>query len=400
MKHTSESKKFANKYRLRDSERPMGAEKEKKMSRKMNKKRMGALFLVMLLVVSMLTACGKSNSSSDGQTASEENKNDNVNEENDDNKSSNKNIKIGISLPTNQEERFSREQAAAEEYAKELGVEVVVQMANGDPATQYTQVENLCSQGIDVLLVCSLDASALAPAIQRAHEDGILTVGYDRDIQNCYLDAYVMNDIKMIGKLMSEYVADHLDKGNIAFINGDQKTSKMIKDVHDGMYTALQDGIDKGDYKVILDQYVTDWKPETALALTENALSMTDNNMQAILVGNDGMASGVIQALEAQGLDGKVLVTGLDGETTAIQRIAKGTQSMTVFMDVKKMMRTAIDTCVQLFNSEAIDATEELNNGYMDVPVVRCDLITVDKSNLDEIIIDGGYMTHEEVYGS
>src|SRR5205085_986512 len=141
-----------------------------------------------------------------------------------------------------------------------------------------------------------------------------------------------------------------------------------------------------------------DWRADEALRLTEDAITRTNSNIQAVVASNDGTAGGAISALEARGLAGKVLVTGQDAQLDAVQRIAKGTQTMTIYKPIKPLADSAVDSAIKLARGEAVSAPDKINNGKLDVPSILQQPIAVDKSNLDDTVVKDGYHKCEDVY--
>jgi D-xylose transport system substrate-binding protein len=160
----------------------------------------------------------------------------------------------------------------------------------------------------------------------------------------------------------------------------------------------LKAAVDGGDIKIISDQYAREWKAEEAQRLTEDALTKTKNDIRAVVASNDGTAGGAISALDAAGLTGKVLVTGQDAQLDAVQRIAKGTQTMTIYKPIKPLADSAVDSAVKLARGEALNAADKINNGKVDVPSILQEPQAVDKENLDATIIKDGYHKCEDVY--
>ncbi|HEX8117734.1 MAG TPA: substrate-binding domain-containing protein, partial [Pyrinomonadaceae bacterium] len=165
-----------------------------------------------------------------------------------------------------------------------------------------------------------------------------------------------------------------------------------------GQMNKLKPAVDSGDVKVISDQYAKEWKAEEAQRLTEDALTKTKNDVQAVVASNDGTAGGAISALDVAGLTGKVLVTGQDAQLDAVQRIAKGTQTMTIYKPIKPLADSAVDSAVKLARGEALNAADKVNNGKIDVPSILQEPQAVDKENLDATVIKDGYHKCEEVY--
>jgi D-xylose transport system substrate-binding protein len=310
-----------------------------------------------------------------------------------------KKIKIGVSLPTQEVERWVRDKNMLVSEGEKAGCQVLMQIANNDPAKQNNQVENLIAQKIDVLIIAPHDADAAATAVAAAKKAGIPVVGYVRLILNANLDAHVSDDFIRTGELQGEYLLKVAPKGNYIVLRGAKEDYNWFF-FHSGAMKVLQPAIDRGDIKVVADQHALDWKAENAMKITENALTANGNDIQAVLSPNDNLASGAIQALAAQGLAGKVPVTGGDAGIDGAVHIAQGTQSMTVFRDQLSLAQSAIKIAVALAKKESfLQLTKgTVNNGKYDVPVVWGAATTVTKDNLD-ILVKAGYMTRKDIYG-
>lgn len=309
---------------------------------------------------------------------------------------SDKPVKIGISLPTQREERWVLDKEGFERAAAAAGIEIALQIADNDAGRQQTQCENLIAQGVDVLIVAPHDGEAAKNIVEMAHEENIPVISYDRLILNADVDLYVTFDQFRIGQLMGEYMNEHLEKGNIVILSGDpgDNTSVPLKQ---GALSAIQGKIDSGAYTVVLEQECKDWQPSEALKHMENALTANNNDIQGVIAPNDGTAGGVIQALATQGLDGKVIVTGQDSEVDAIKRIIAGTQSMTVFFDVRDLSGAAFDAAVKMARGEAPGATGSTHNGKIDVPVLEFPPAPVTKDTYAQLLFDSGYMSPDAV---
>ncbi|MFV0527452.1 MAG: substrate-binding domain-containing protein [Lachnospiraceae bacterium] len=354
------------------------------------KKRLLSVLLCTMMV--LVAGCGSTANDSGGSAGSEETSEASEEQTQD--------IVIGVALPTAQEERWVRDREAIEAAAKELGVEVLVQVANNDSDKQYSQIENLVAQGVDAIMFTPVDTGAVSNVIQNAHDEGIVVVNYDRMPSDCYLDAAVKYDDTRNGELIASAVAEQVTEGNYVVLNGDKSSGASVVMLHEGMVSQIQDYVDAGDVTIVADQYCKEWKAEEAMAYMENVLSENNNDIVAVLAMNDGIASGAIQALEAQGLAGTVAVSGMDAELSAAQRIVAGTQTSTLFKDTKELAKLALETTVALVKGEDPGLTDTENNGFMDVPIKGLDAIVVTKDNLDEVLIDGGYMSQEDVYGN
>ena len=304
-------------------------------------------------------------------------------------------LTIGLSMDTLQEERWQRDRDYFIEHAKELGSEVTCLVANSSDDKQLQDCENLLTQNVDVLVIVPHNQKTTAKAVKDAHAAGIKAIAYDRMIKDCDLDLYVSFDGVKVGELQGEYAVKRVPKGNYVIING-AKTDDNAHLFRQGYMKVLQPYIDRGDIVIVHDEWAEDWEPENARTIMENALA--NNKVDAVVAANDGTASGAIQAIKQEGLEGKILVTGQDAELAACQRIAAGTQSMTVFKDVKELAKVGADAAVKFAKGENVKADSTINNGTVDVPSILIAPVAVDKDNLYEVIVKSGFHKKEDVY--
>ncbi|MFP4376637.1 MAG: sugar ABC transporter substrate-binding protein [Spirochaetales bacterium] len=307
---------------------------------------------------------------------------------------------VGLSLPTQREERWVRDRETMEAYAEELGLDLRVQVADADTAQQIGQVENLFAQGIDVLILAPHDASAAATLVDAAEEEGIPVISYDRLITDTpNVDVYISFDNVKVGELQGEFFVNNVPDGSNIIIMAGASTDNNATLFKQGAMTFIGPKVDSGAYNVIAEQSVDNWLPENALAIVENALTVAGNDVQGILAPNDGTAGGAIVALEAQGLAGDVIVTGQDAALAAAKRIAvEGTQQMTIFKDTRELGREAIDTAIRLAEGEELPINGAVDNGVIDVPSILLTPFVVTEDNLDELLIESGYLSRDEVY--
>lgn len=313
-----------------------------------------------------------------------------------------KKIKIGFSMDSLRVERWLKDRDIFIREAEKLGAEVIVQSADDDAVKQNEQAENMITQGVDVLVVIAKDSVASSQIVKAAHEEGVKVIAYDRLIRESEPDLYISFDNEQVGFLQAEYLLRHKPKGNYFLLGGDPGDNNAHL-LRKGQLRALQSAIESGDIKLVADakQWAIEWDRNDALNKTEQVLTITKNQVDAVVASNDGTAGGVIQALESQNLAGKVLVSGQDADIEACQRIAKGTQTMTVYKPIDRIATEAAKAAVALAKGEEVsNATKTINNGKFDVPSIILTPIQVDKNNLDEVIIDGGFHTREKVYQS
>ncbi|HEX8355599.1 MAG TPA: substrate-binding domain-containing protein [Pyrinomonadaceae bacterium] len=306
-------------------------------------------------------------------------------------------VYIGFSMDTLKEERWQRDKALVEARAAEVGARVDVQVANGDDAVQTKQCDNMLTKGVDVLIVAPHNGDIAASVVEKAHAAGVPVISYDRLIKNSEPDLYVSHQVERMGEMQADYALKKVPKGNYVLIGGAPTDNNALL-LRKGQMNILQQAVDRGDVKVISDQYAREWKAEEAQRITEDSLTKTKNDVHAVVASNDGTAGGAISALEAAGLTGKVLVTGQDAQLDAIQRIAKGTQTMTIYKPIKPLADSAVDNAIKLARGEAVDAKDRVNNGRIDVPSILQEPQAVDKENLMTTVIKDGYHKMEDVY--
>ena len=232
---------------------------------------------------------------------------------------------IGVSWSNFQEERWKTDEAAIKAAVEAHGDKYISADAQSSAAKQLDDVESLISQGANALIVLAQDSSAIQPAIQKAVDEGIPVVGYDRLIENPNA-LYITFDNKEVGVLQAKAVFAVKPTGNYVFIKGD-KGDPNADFLHEGQLEVLKGAIDAGKIKVVGETYTDSWKPDNAQKEMEQILTANNNKVDAVVAENDGMAGGVVAALAAQGLAGTVPVSGQDGDHAAINRVALGTQT-------------------------------------------------------------------------
>lgn len=307
-----------------------------------------------------------------------------------------KEVKIGMAIDDLRLERWQKDRDIFVKKADELGAKVYVQSANGNEQTQISQIENMISKGVDVLVIIPYNGQVLSNVISEAKKEGIKVVAYDRMINNADVDYYISFDNERVGEMQAESLLSLKPNGNY-FLMGGAPTDNNAKMFRKGQMNILQKSIDKGDIKVVGDQWVDSWLAENALKIMENALTANNNKIDAVVASNDATSGGAIQALEAQGLAGKVAISGQDADLAAIRRIVSGTQSMTVYKPIKDLASKAAEISVELGAGKEPAKTADLNNGLKSVPSYLLNPIVVTKSNIDKTIIADKFFTKEQI---
>jgi D-xylose transport system substrate-binding protein len=306
-------------------------------------------------------------------------------------------VYIGFSMDTLKEERWNRDKDLVTKRGEEVGARVEVQVANGDDAVQTNQCATFITKGVDVLIVAPHNGEIAASIVDRAHAAGIPVISYDRLIRNSEPDLYVSHQVVKMGEMQGDYALKHVPKGNYVLIGGAPTDNNALL-LRQGQENVLKPAAERGDIHIISNQFAKEWKAEEAQRLTEDALTKTKDDIQAVVASNDGTAGGAISAIEAAGLTGKVLVTGQDAQLDAVQRIAKGTQTMTIYKPIKPLADSAVDAALKLAYNQPLNAPDKINNGRADVPSILQEPQAVDKANLDDTIIKDGYHKCEDVY--
>ncbi len=310
-------------------------------------------------------------------------------------------IVVGLSLDTLKEARWQADRDLFVKRCSELGAEVKVQSANSDDSAQIRDVESLLTAGVNVLVIVPHDGLAMARGVEMANKAGVPVIAYDRMIRDCDLDLYLSFDNVKVGEMQAKYLLDHLPtpgKGSIVRIYG-APTDNNARLFKEGQDNVLKPYMDRGDIKVVHEDWAEDWKPENAKRITNAAISKGEK-FDGILVSNDGTAGGAVQALMEEGLAGKVVVTGQDAELAASQRIVGGTQAMTVYKPLKILATTAAEVAVKMARGKSVVARQTIANGKSDVPSVLCDIIAVDKHNIVQTVIADGFLAYDDVYRS
>jgi D-xylose transport system substrate-binding protein len=311
----------------------------------------------------------------------------------------NRKVRIGFAMATVKEERWQRDRDAFEAHCKKMNVDCEITVADNSSSRQANDVDNLLTKGIDVLVIAPQEATEAAAMVDKAKAQGVPVISYDRLINSDKIDLYISHQVPVIGQKIAEYALQKVPKGNYAMVYG-ASTDNNAHIMKKAQLDVLKPAIDRGDIKIVADQFITDWKNDLALNFAENSLTKENDNIQAFVVSNDGMAGGVISALEKKGLTGKVLVTGQDAGLEALRNIADGKQSMTVYKPIIPLASQAVEAAIKLAKREALTTTPFKNDqlGGKEVPAILLEVTVVDKANLMQTVIKDGYAKAEDVY--
>lgn len=298
-------------------------------------------------------------------------------------------ITIGVSWSNFQEERWKRDEGAMQEAIEAAGAEYISTDAQSQSAKQLTDVENLIARGADALIILPWDAAAVIPAVQSARNQGIPVVGYDRLIEHPEA-FYISYDNREVGRQQARAILEVQPTGNYVFIKGAQ-TDPNADILHKGQMDVLGERIEAGDIEVVGDQYTDGWAPSVAQENMEQILTRANNEVDAVVASNDGTAGGAISALASQGMAGSVPVSGQDADHAALNRIARGTQTISVFKDARKLGRQAAEVAIELAQGadlSDIPNTRTWDNGPRGVPMTTrlLEPVPITRDNLNVVL--------------
>jgi len=309
--------------------------------------------------------------------------------------------KVGVSWNNYQEERWAKwDEPAIKEALTAAGAEYISNDAKSSAETQASNVENLVSQGAKVVIILAQDGTAIKPAVAAAVAAGAAVIAYDRLIEDPTA-LYITFDNILVGKLEAEAVLKVKDSGNFVVIKGN-KADANADFLRSGMVQAGVPEADQSSDKLknVGETYTDNWDPAKAQTEMEQFLTANDNKIDIAFVENDGMAGGVIAALAAQGLAGKVPVSGQDGDLAALNRVALGTQTVDVWKDARLLGKSAGEAAAQLCGDKDIKKVSGV--GTFDSPggnAMTSILLTpqaITKDNLS-IVLDAGWITKADL---
>ncbi|HSX32471.1 MAG TPA: substrate-binding domain-containing protein [Candidatus Saccharimonadales bacterium] len=311
-------------------------------------------------------------------------------------------VRIGLSLDTLKIQRWSDERDIMAKKATAMGATLTTLVAEGDNQVQVDQIDNFITQKVDVIILVSADATGVAPAIERAHKAGIKVIDYDRLNIKADSDLYMSFDSVKVGVQAADYVVKAIPATvkvpKIAFLGGSTTDNNAFL-VKDGAMSILDPIVKSGKATLVFDKFITDWSPSEAYTEFKKFLD-GGGQVDAVVTSYDGLAFGAIRALHEKGLDGKVPVSGQNGELQAIQRIAAGTQTMTAYKPGKPLAEKTIALAIDMANGKKITTTGVTNNKQRDVPSYLFDPIPVTKDNIKDTVIKDGTFTAAQIYGA
>ena len=304
---------------------------------------------------------------------------------------------VGVSWNNFQEERWARDDEPAIKAALEAaGASYISTDAASDAAQQLADVEQLITQGADALIILAQDGTAILPAVQSALDQGIPVIAYDRLIEDPGA-LYLTFDNIGVGRIMAEIIYGLVPEGNYAIIKGNQADANADF-LRAGMEEVIGEAVAAGDIVIQCETYTDNWDPANAQANMEQCLTSTNNEIDAVLSENDGMAGGVVAALDAQGMAGTIPVSGQDGDKAALNRVALGTQTVSVWKDARTLGKAAGEAAVALAQgtplAEIQNVVQFMSPGGNDMTSIFLAPTPVTQENL-QVVVDGNVIDQE-----
>jgi D-xylose transport system substrate-binding protein len=301
---------------------------------------------------------------------------------------------VGVSWNNFQEPRWAKWDEPAIKAAIEAGGgKYISNDAKSSAETQASNIENLISQGAKVIVVLAQDGTAVKPSVDSAISQGIPVIAYDRLIEDPKA-LYITFDNQLVGEMQAQAIFGAVPKGAYAIVKGN-KADANADFLRSGMEKVIGDAVKAGDIKIVSETYTDNWDPAKAQTTMEQVLSAENNKVDAVLSENDGMAGGVIAALTAQGLEGKVPVSGQDGDLPNLNKVALGTQTVDVWKDARELGKSAGESALALCKnpdtSAVTGAAKFTTPGGNDISSIFLKPIPITKDNLN-VVLDAGWI--------
>lgn len=318
--------------------------------------------------------------------------------------------RIGLLMETYDLDRWKRDETLFKARAEAMGAEVSYAVADGDQDRQNKQADAFLTQGMHALVVIPKNLYTASRIVKSAHEKNVPVLAYDRLIRDSDLDLYVTFDNEKVGYLQARGVLEKIPQGNFILLGG-AASDNNAKLLRDGQIRAIREHVLKTgkNVAVLADPFLDDWDRDEARRRISNMITKfkAENvKIDAVVASNDATAGGVVAALKAERLEGKVVVSGQDAELQACQRIVEGTQAVTVYKPIKKLAEVSAEVAVRLARKEKPEeiirsmgyVVNFLDNGYKKVPSIFLEPINVTKENIFETVVKDGWQPLEKVY--
>ena len=295
---------------------------------------------------------------------------------------------VGVSWSNFQEERWKTDEAAIKAQLEKAGAKYISADAAGSPEKQLGDIDGLISKGAKVLIVLAMDKDAILPAVNKAAKQKIPVVAYDRLIEAPGV-FYITFDNKEVGRMQARAVFAAQPKGNYVMIKG-SPTDPNANFLREGQQEVIAAAVKSGAIKIVGEEYTEGWKPEVAQKNMEQIITKNGGKIDAVVASNDGTAGGVVAALSAKGIKG-IPVSGQDGDHAALNRVAMGLQTVSVWKDARDLGREAAAAAVALGAGKKPEGSTSWNGGEKKIALDSRFLkpVPITRDNLDVVVKAG-----------
>jgi len=302
---------------------------------------------------------------------------------------------VGVSYDAFQEERWKTDEAAIKAELAKSGAKYIMSDAGASTEKQLSDIDGLIAKGAKVLIILGRDKDAILPAVAKANQLKIPVIAYDRLFEAPGV-TYITFDNKEVGRMEARAILKVKPKGNYAIIKGDPGDANA-NFLREGQAEVLDPAIKKGDIKIVGEEYTQGWNPQNAQKNMEQILTKTGNKVDAVISQNDGMAGGVVAALTEKGLQG-IPVSGQDGDLGALNRVAMGTQTVSVWKNSADLGKAAAKAAVELGAGKPVAGAVDWAGGEKKVHLQSIFLkpIPVTRENL-KVVLDAHHISKEEL---
>ncbi len=367
-----------------------------------------SFIIVTMMFLSLLAAC-KDNSSSSGGSGGKSSK-----------------VSVGIVLPTKDEPRWVQDEQRFKDALADSEYTTEILFSQGSSAKEKENVETLLNKGIEVLIISPHDGEAAGAAVEAAKKDGVTVIAYDRLITNTdAVDYYVTFDSVAVGAAQAQYLVDQAEGTNVPlYLYAGAASDNNAFLFFEGAWSVLQPKIADGTFKIansseaeglkdkaelsrdemskILGQVTTNWDPNEAKNKAQTHLTAAGADLKgnvAILAPNDGTSRAIADVFATDGDITSYVISGQDSEKASIQYIIDGKQSMTVFKDVRTLVKDAMGMAIDILDGKTPETTGTYDNGSIEVKAKQTDVIVVNQENVKKELIDSGYYEASEFTG-
>lgn len=303
---------------------------------------------------------------------------------------------IGFLMDSLVEERWARDRDIFISSVKTYGGTVLVQIGEENAKTQEAQLQYLIDQGVNSLVLIPNDPDLLTRAVQEAKKRKVPILLYERLVHNAGADLYLAYDAKRVGELQAESILKTIQSGPILILNG-KRSDTIAAAIHEGIFEKLNSAIQRGTIQIVADHWAETGNTEEVAGVLASILEQ-NIPLKGIIAYNDLYAEAAIRVLALKRLAGKVAVAGADADLAACQRIAEGTQTMTVYKPIETIAAKAAELAVYMARNERVTVHNAIYDGSYRVPYYKLEPVAVDASNLRQTVIKDGFHLEEEVY--